>query len=102
MIPLDWYLSDAYPHPEEHVGGLPRYLDQTSTDALWLQLDEKTESGWNPQLVKEQGWELSADEFLISHGLPPLAPAAYAYHLGEKILVYPSGWVVIVQLGGKF
>jgi hypothetical protein len=102
--PLGWHENGNYLSDEvrEAVGGLTTYLTSATTDPLWLQLDENSRSGWNPQLVADQGWELSADEHLIYPGLPPLAPAAYATHLGEKILVYPHGWVVIVQLGGAF
>lgn len=104
MTPLDWHLNDNYPGDEQRLalGRIPSYLTRDTADALWMQLDERATSGWNPQIVKDMGWELSADECLIYKGLPPLPPVAYATHLGEKILVYPAGWVVIVQLGGKF
>jgi hypothetical protein len=97
--PLGWQLNDNYPNPEEHLAGLPRYINASSTDPIWLQISENSRSGWHPE---PGGFELSADEHLLFPGLPPLAPAAYAGHLGEKVLAYPAGWVCIVQLGGAF
>jgi hypothetical protein len=99
--PLDWYLNEDYPNPEEFLGGLPRYINSQSTDPIWLQLNDNSRSGWHPNLTPH-GFELSADEHLLFPGFPPLAPAAYAWHLGEKVLAYPAGWICLVQLGGAF
>jgi hypothetical protein len=100
--PLDWYINNSVRDAQAHLGMLPSYITSASADPIWMQIDEHSESGWNPQIVLGMGWELTADEYLIYQGLPPLAPAGYAYHLGEKVLAYPAGWVCIVQLGGKF
>jgi len=99
--PLDWHLNDRYPHPEQYLGPITRYLDADSSLPCWTQLDEAAPHGWNPQLPG-QGWELTADDRLVYPGLPPLAPAAFALHLGERIFIYPPGWVCIVQLGGAY
>lgn len=101
--PLDWYLNEAYgPNAMTHLGNVHRYITSVSVLTAFEQIDKHSESGYNPQIVKGMGWELAADDYLIYKGLPPLAPAAHAYHLGDKVLVYPAGWVVICQLDGKF
>jgi hypothetical protein len=49
-----------------------------------------------------QKWTLTGDDYLVYTGLPPIPPAAMAWHGSERILVYPAGWVVVVTLGGDF
>lgn len=98
---LDWYINDNVRDAQAHLGLLPTYITSASTDPAWLQIEEHSRSGWNPHLTPK-GFGLVHDDYLTFPGLPPLAPAAYAYHLGEKILAYPAGWVVIVQLNGQF
>jgi hypothetical protein len=103
MKPLDWYVNADLP-PDvatQAVGALPLYLDADSADPAWLQIEEASRSGWNPHGTPE-GFELHMDDILTFPGLPPVPPAAYAYHLGEKILAYPAGWVVIVQLNQSY
>lgn len=98
MKPLDWQLNTQYADAESHLGRLPSFIDGVSTAKTWEQITKHT--SWEPFLPGS--WELTADDYLIYASLPPLAPAAMAYHLGEKILVYPHGFVCIVQLNQDY
>lgn len=97
---LDWYISSTYPDPAAYLGPLPGYISGASSDQIWQQLSDNSISGWHPEPPGD--WQLSADDELLFPGLPPLQPTAYAYHLGEKILAYPAGFVCIVQLSSAF
>ena len=101
MIPLDWHLNDRYPNPETYLGSIPTVLDALDPDPIYRQFDRRSPGGWWPELP-DKGWQLTADDALLFPGLPPLMPAAHAWHLGEKVLVYPAGWVCVVQLGGSY
>lgn len=103
MKPLDWMVNDQFPGDEQrqYMGGIPTYLDGNSTDPLWLQLDERSRSGWNP-IPPGQGFQFAADDTLLYPGLPPLQPVAMATHLGERIFIYPAGFVLILQLNQDF
>lgn len=103
MKPLDWHVNTAYSSDviTPIVAPLTLYIDGDCADPVWLQIEDSSASGWHPQLTPK-GFELHADDVLTFPGMPPIAPAAYAYHLGEKVLAYPAGWVCIVQLGGEF
>jgi hypothetical protein len=101
FIPLDWQLNGRYPRPEEHLNPLQNFISGASVDPVWRQIEENTPLGWQPA-SPTMGFELSADDYLIYPSVPPLAPAAMAWHLGEKVLVYPAGFVCVVQLNGDF
>lgn len=96
---LNWHINSAYPDAEAMLGNLPLAISADSSASIAEQLDATY--GWEP-LLPNQGWELSLDDMLIYPGLPPASPIAYAYHLGEKIILFPAGFVCIVQLGGAF
>lgn len=98
MPPLNWEVCT--PDYAEALGPLPRYINADSADPIWRQIDARSQSGWFPEPPGQ--WDLTADNYLTYPGLPPLAPAARAYHLGELILAYPHGFVCIVQLSGAF
>lgn len=101
---LDWHLNDQYGNDAlTHLGRIPLLLDPNCADPVWLQVQENYPGGWNPVLGEERGkWTLTADDYLIYPGLPPVAPAAMAWLRSERILVYPAGWLVVVELGGQF
>lgn len=102
---LDWQLNINYKEADvrEYLGRIPLILDPYSTDPIWLQIETNYPQGWQPVLGEERKkWTLTADDYLIYSGLPPVAPAALAWHLNERILVYPAGWVVVMNLKGEF
>lgn len=100
---LDWHINDQYPETDarQYLGRIPLLLNPQCDDPVWLQVQDNYPGGWQPVLDREK-WTLTADEYLIYPGLPPVAPAAMAWLRSEKILVYPAGWVVVVALGGDF
>lgn len=101
---LDWHLNNQYGSKAlEHLGRIPLLLDPNRADPVWLQVQENYPQGWCPVLGDERAkWALTADDYLIYPGLPPLAPAAMAWLRSERILVYPAGWIVVVTLDGDF
>lgn len=97
---LDWYINDQYREADarQHLGRIPLLIDPNSTDPIWQQVQDNYPEGWNPVLGEDRSkWTLTFDDYLIYPGLPPIAPVAMAQHLDERILVYPSGWVVVVK-----
>lgn len=101
MTPLDWQLNADFPQASDHIGSIPHYISADSSDEAYRQIHARSISGWHPE-SPSVGWQLAADDHLLFPGLPPLAPCAYAYHLGERIFIYPAGFVCIVQLSGAF
>lgn len=101
---LDWHLNHGYMSlAEQHLGRIPLLINPQCNDPVWLQVQDNYPDGWNPVPAAERHkWTLTGDEYLIYLGLPPVAPAAMAWLRSEKILVYPAGWVVVVQLNGDF
>lgn len=102
---LDWHLNTSYKEDDarQHLGRIPLLINPQCNDPVWLQVQDNYPNGWNPVPASERHkWTLTADEYLIYPGLPPVAPAAMAWLRSEKILVYPAGWVVVVQLNGDF
>jgi len=100
---LDWQINERA-DPALIRAWLPpaqAYTDASSTEPLWLQLENKAKGGWHP-LSADRGVILGADDYLMMPGLAPLAPVAYAVHLGERIFVYPAAFICLVQLGGAY
>lgn len=97
---LDWHLNSQYSESDArlHLGRIPLLINPDSDDPIWLQVQDNYPEGWNPVLGLERDkWTLTFDDYLIYPGLPPIAPAAMAIHKGERMLVYPAGWVVVVN-----
>lgn len=103
---LDWHMnttSYSLAEAQLHLGRIPLLLNPNCADPVWQQVQDNYPAGWNPALADERRkWTLTADDYLIYSGLPPVAPAAMAWLRSEKVLVYPAGWVVVVELGGDF
>lgn len=97
---LDWHLNSQYSEADcrQHLGRIPLLIDPNSTDPIWQQVEDNYPAGWQPVMGLERDkWTLTFDDYLIYPGLPPVAPAAMATHAGERVLVYPAGWVVVVN-----
>lgn len=101
MTPLDWHINSQYANDfiTNSLGPIPQLIDGDSPMQIAGQLEAW--AGWSPQ-PNDGSWTLFADDYLSYKGTKPVAPVAYALHLGERILVYPRGWTVIVQLNGSF
>lgn len=98
---LDWHLNDQYGNEAmQHLGRIPLLFDPNCADPIWQQVQDNYPEGWQPVLGDERSkWTLTADDYLIYPGLPPIAPAAMAWLRSERILVYPAGWIVVTELG---
>lgn len=103
MKPLDWHINERCDASlvRQFLPPLWQYTDGNSADPLWLQIDERSQSGWQPY-APIAGFEMSVEDYLLYPEMPPLEPLAMAHHLGERILVYPAGFVAIVQLNGDY
>jgi len=102
---LDWEYNDQYSPRElaEHLGDLPTYIFRDDLRAALDQINERSRTGWETRQNTEAGrWSLMADEMLVYTGLPALAPAARAQHMGDTILAYPLGFVAISHADGTF
>lgn len=106
MNVLDWHHNTASYSEADcklYLGRIPILLDPDCADPVWLQVQTNYPGGWNPVLGDERDkWTFTADQYLIYPGLPPLAPAAMAWLRSEQVLVYPAGWLVVVDLEGSF
>ncbi len=100
---LDWHVNERESADlvAQFLPPVQRYLDAASADPVWLQLEEKSATGWNPY-PPIAGFDLSMEDYLLFPELSPLAPLAMAYHLGERILVYPAGFIAVVQLNSNY
>jgi hypothetical protein len=103
---LDWHLNRNYKPADarQHLGRIPLLINPDSPDPIYRQIEDNYPAGWQPVAgLEREKWTLTFDDYLIYPGLPPLAPAAMAQHAGERVLVYPAGWVVVVNdLNGEF
>lgn len=102
---LDWHINSNYPIDESraYLGRIPLLINPDCADPVWQQVQDNYPGGWNPVQGEERDkWSLFGDDYLKYPGLPAVAPAAMAWLRGEKILVYPAGWLVVVELNGDF
>lgn len=102
---LDWHSSGLYSEADtrQHLGRIPILINPDCADPVWLQVQTNYPDGWQPVVDGErEKWSLTGDSYLLYPGLPPLAPAAMAWHKSEQVLVYPAGWLVVVDLEGTF
>lgn len=99
---LDWHLNTQEPADwvRRWLPPIQAYTRADSADPLWYQLQHTAER-YTPY-DGSRGFAFSEDQYLCFRGLDPLAPVAYAYHLGERIFVYPANFVVILQLNGDY
>lgn len=97
---LDWFLNARYPEDEcrQHLGRIPLLIDPNCADPVWQQITDNYPEGWNPVLGEErEKWTMTADNFLVYPGLPPIAPAAMAWLRTEQVFVYPAGWLAVLE-----
>jgi hypothetical protein len=103
---LDWHLNNRHYSEADarmHLGRVPLLINPESPDPVYRQVEDNYPAGWCPILGDERDkWTFTGDAYLVYPGLPPLAPAAMAWHQAEQIFVYPAGWVVVTTLDGEF
>lgn len=102
---LDWHFNTQYSEADvrAYLGRIPLLFDPDCADPVWLQVQTNYPQGWQPVLGEERSkWTLTGDDYLIYPGLPPVAPVAMAWLRSERILVYPAGWIVVVDLKNDF
>lgn len=83
------------------VGFLPEFLDERwdKPAAAQLDMNYKHGGGWQPF----KGFQMDPNTHAISYpGDPDMHPLAVASLHNEKIFVYPSGWVAVVQPDESF
>lgn len=99
---LDWNLNNAYGNEAlTYLGPIPEYLSPDDNRPAYEQLEERSICGWHPE-PPENGWMLLADDYVVYPGLRAMPPVAMAWLRDEKILVYPAGWICVVQRNGEF
>jgi hypothetical protein len=81
--------------PEELVGYLPKiFLDSDPRPAREQAKERYAHGGgWHPQ----EGWVLHPHGVAVYPGDPPLEPLAMTTLNDETLLVYPYGYVAVVQ-----
>ena len=85
--------------PEE-LGFLPSFLSESDPRTAREQLDANYQhgGGWSPM----KGWTFGPADRLSYTGDPAMKPLAEMSLRGERVLIYPSAWVVVVQPDGSF
>lgn len=81
----------------EHLGLIPFFLDPTDPRPAREQFDANYISGWSPMT----GWKFNPDTLTLRYpGDPPMKPIAWTRMHDERILVYPSAWVMVLRDDG--
>jgi hypothetical protein len=97
---LDWRLNSQYSEADGrlYLGRIPLLINPQCADPVWQQVQDNYPAGWQPVMgTDREKWHLMGDDYLRHDGLPPVAPVAMAYHQRERIIVYPAGWIVVVD-----
>jgi|SRR5215471_1888501 len=82
----------------EHWGYIPLWLSDDDPRPAKEQLNSGYVSGWRPF----KGFTMNAQEALVYPGDPPQRPIAEIKLREERIILYPSAWVAIIQPDGSF
>jgi hypothetical protein len=84
----------------EDLGMIPFWLDETDPRPATQQLDAHYGhgGGWRPQ----EGFKLQKDNALKYPGDPAMQPIACMILRNEMILMYPYGYVAVLQKDGSF
>ena len=84
----------------DHVGLIPSFLDEDDDRPAAAQFNERYAfgGGWHPQ----DGFKLHKDASLKYPGDPPMKPLAMMKLRNEIIMIYPYGYVMILQPDGTF
>lgn len=96
MTLLDWFVNTNY--QRDYIGARSLLIDTDLPGTATMQL---IELGY-PIAGPDSGFSITADEALVKDGRLPLGPAAYAVHLGERVYIYPFGYVAVMAIDGSF
>jgi hypothetical protein len=82
-----------------HLGYIPTFLNSSDKRSAAKQFDANYIGRWRPL----KGFEMNPETFSIKYpGDPKLLPIAVATLRQERIFIYESAWVAIVQPDGTF
>jgi hypothetical protein len=83
----------------EDIGFIPLWLDEGDPRSAAQQLDAHYQhgGGWRPQ----EGFKLQGHK-LKYPGDPAMKPLAFTALRNEMVLIYPYGYVVVLQEDGSF
>lgn len=97
---LNWMLY--HPHAAYALGSIPGWLDVDDPRPAREQLDEgyKFAGGWQP--MQSPGLKISDRNAMLYPGDPPQAPLAMAMLRDEVVILYPHGFVGIIQPDRSF
>ena len=92
-------------HPRatlELMGYIPNFLDDNDPRPACEQINEKYSygGGWSPLVPKR--WTMLSGERLKYPEDPPLSPMCELRMRDERIVLYPSSVVAIIQPDGSF
>ena len=85
----------------EMLGYLPGFIDPKDPDGAVAQLDKNYQhgGGWK----SFSGFEMRKEDLSIKYpGDPAYPPLAQATLRDETIVMYPHGWVAVIQKDGSF
>jgi hypothetical protein len=82
----------------EMWGLIPSFLDDADPRPAKEQFNDRYISGWRAQ----EGFKRGDDMSLRYPGDPPMKPLAIMLFRGERIYLYPFGYICIVQPGEAF
>lgn len=86
-----WYAIS--PNAKDLLGFIPCFLDEQDARPAREQIADRYVAGWS----LFPGFRLGESMDLLYEGDPPLSPAAWTRLRDELIVVYPYGWVAIIQ-----
>jgi hypothetical protein len=89
-------------HPRatlDHWGYIPSWLNEANPKTAKEQLnDGYAFGGWQPF----DGFTLAEDDSLVYPGDPPQKPISEIQFRDERVILYPSSWVAVVQPNRSF
>lgn len=90
-----------HPLAEDYLGLIPSFLSDNDPRSAHEQIDDRYAHGGGFHSMK--GWDFNPTTHQLRYpGDPPLSPVAFADLRAEKLYVYLSGWVCVVQPDGAF
>jgi hypothetical protein len=91
----------VYAGSVDALGYIPDFLSNWDEESAAAQINKNYShgGGWSPM----NGWKFDpVTSALVYPGDQPMKPLAETMLRDERILVYPSAWVAIVQPNGAF
>lgn len=100
---IEWEMLQPYQMTIKQIawrlGNLPYFLSEADPRPAREQFDANYKfGGWRPF----DGFKLMTNNALVYPGDPPIHPLAQTKLRDELILLYPHGWVAIIQPDRSF